>query len=336
MAECPGHFGHLELSRPVFHIAFLNKSLKLLRCICFYCSKLLVPSNNPKVKQILLDTKNNPRKRLAHIYDLCKGKQICEGGDGETEVQEYEPGEEDGKKKANANAGCGRYQPTVKREGLELHAEWKHTNEDSAGEKKILLTAERVHAIFKAIADDDVSILGMHPKYSRPDWMICTVLPVPPLAVRPAVVMFGSARNQDDLTHKLADIVKANNELKENEATGAASHIIQENVRMLQFHVATFVDNEIPGIPKAQQKSGRPLKSIKQRLKAKEGRIRGNLMGKRVDFSARTVITPDPNLRIDQVGVPRSIAQNLTFPEIVTPFNIGEFGSSVSSFVFVY
>jgi len=72
----------------------------------------------------------------------------------------------------------------------------------------------------------------------------------------------------------------------------------------------------------AHQKGGRPIKSINQRLKGKEGRIRGNLMGKRVDFSARTVITPDPNLPIDTVGVPRSIAQNLTFPEIVTPFNI--------------
>ena len=77
--------------------------------------------------------------------------------------------------------------------------------------------------------------------------------------------------------------------------------------------------------PQAMQKSGRPLKSVKQRLKSKEGRIRGNLMGKRVDFSARAVITPDPNLSIDQVGVPRTIAQNLTFPEIVTPFNIDRF-----------
>ncbi|KFM80989.1 DNA-directed RNA polymerase II subunit RPB1, partial [Stegodyphus mimosarum] len=162
----------------------------------------------------------------------------------------------------------------------------------------------------------------MDPKYARPDWMIVTVLPVPPLPVRPAVVMFGSARNQDDLTHKLSDIVKANNELLRNEQAGAAAHIIAENIKMLQFHVATIVDNELPGLPRAMQKSGRPLKSIKQRLKSKEGRIRGNLMGKRVDFSARTVITPDPNLRIDEVGVPRSIAQNLTFPEIVTPFNI--------------
>ncbi len=78
------------------------------------------------------------------------------------------------------------------------------------------------------------------------------------------------------------------------------------------------------------QKSGRPLKSIKQRLKGKEGRVRGNLMGKRVDFSARTVITPDPNLQIDQVGVPRSIAANMTFPEIVTPFNIDRYCRVVS------
>lgn len=162
----------------------------------------------------------------------------------------------------------------------------------------------------------------MDPKFARPDWMVCTVLPVPPLAVRPAVVMFGSARNQDDLTHKLADIIKSNNELIRNEQAGAAAHIISENVKLLQFHVATLTDNDMPGIPRAMQKSGRPLKAIKARLKGKEGRIRGNLMGKRVDFSARTVITPDPNLRIDQVGVPRSIAQNLTFPEIVTPFNI--------------
>lgn len=77
------------------------------------------------------------------------------------------------------------------------------------------------------------------------------------------------------------------------------------------------------------QKSGRPLKSVKQRLKSKEGRIRGNLMGKRVDFSARAVITPDPNLSIDQVGVPRTIAQNLTFPEIVTPFNIDRLVSKI-------
>jgi len=197
-------------------------------------------------------------------------------------------------------------------------------NEDDQ-EKKMIVTAERVLEIFKHISDEECFVMGMDPKFARPDWMIISVLPVPPLPVRPAVVMYGSARNQDDLTHKLADIIKANNELLRNEQSGAAAHILAENVKMLQFHVATLTDNEMPGLPRAMQKSGRPLKAIKARLKGKEGRIRGNLMGKRVDFSARTVITPDPNLRIDQVGVPRSIAQNLTFPEIVTPFNIDKY-----------
>ena len=125
------------------------------------------------------------------------------------------------------------------------------------------------------------------------------------------------------MTHKLADVVKANANLKRQEASGGAAHIISQFADLLQYHVSTFIDNEIPGLPQATVRSGsRPLKSLKQRLRGKEGRIRGNLMGKRVDFSARTVITPDPNLSIDEVGVPRSIALNMTYPEIVTPFNI--------------
>ena len=90
----------------------------------------------------------------------------------------------------------------------------------------------------------------------------------------------------------------------------------------MQYHVATLVNNQLPGIPPAQQRSGRPLKSINDRLKSKEGRVRGNLMGKRVDFSARSVITPDPRLSIDQLGVPVKICKNLTFPEKVNKFNI--------------
>jgi len=317
MSECPGHFGHIELAKPVYHIPFLTKTIKILRCVCHYCSKMLVDVNHPKVQEILAKSKGQLRKRLAHVYDLCKGKNICEGGD---EIDKLDDGGEGGEGK-KSHGGCGRYQPKIRRLGLDLTAEWKHVNEDSQ-ERKINLTAERVLEIFKRISDEECLALGMDPKFARPDWMVVTVLPVPPLCVRPAVVMFGSARNQDDLTHKLSDIIKTNNQLRRNEQNGSAAHIIAEDTKMLQFHIATLVDNELPGLPKATQKSGRPLKSIKQRLKGKEGRVRGNLMGKRVDFSGRTVITPDPMLRIDQVGVPRTIAQNLTFGEIVTPFNI--------------
>uniref|UniRef100_A0A0R3RGM9 DNA-directed RNA polymerase subunit n=6 Tax=Onchocercidae TaxID=6296 RepID=A0A0R3RGM9_9BILA len=306
LADCPGHFAHIELAKPVFHIGFLSKTLKLLRCVCFYCSRLMVDKDSARVKELLKKTAGNARRRLTVIYEICKSKTVCEG-EIEKEVK---------------SGGCGRYQPSYKRVGIDIIAEWKkHINEDTQ-ERKIVLTAERALEIFKSISESDCLILGMDPRYARPDWMIAQVIPVPPLAVRPAVVTFGSARNQDDLTHKLSDIVKTNNQLKRNEANGAAAHVLAEDVKLLQYHVATLIDNSIPGLPAATQKGGRPLKSIKQRLKGKEGRIRGNLMGKRVDFSARTVITPDPNLPIDTVGVPRTIAQNMTFPEIVTPFNI--------------
>ncbi|XP_021960480.1 DNA-directed RNA polymerase II subunit RPB1 [Folsomia candida] len=317
--ECPGHFGHIDLAKPVYHPGFLGKTVKVLRCVCFYCSKMLVSPTHPKMREVVAKTKGQPRRRIDFVYELCKKKSICDGGD----EMDGNQGEEDPNitSKKSGHGGCGRFQPNIRKVGLELFAEWKNVNEADQ-EKKMAVTAERVLEILKHISDEESLVMGMDPKWSRPDWMIYSVLPVPPLPVRPAVVTFGSARNQDDLTHKLADIVKANNELLRNDQSGAAAHIIAENVKMLQFHVATLTDNEIPGLPRAMQTSGRPLKAIKARLKGKEGRIRGNLMGKRVDFSARTVITPDPNLRIDQVGVPRSIAQNLTFPEIVTPFNM--------------
>ncbi|GIY87708.1 DNA-directed RNA polymerase II subunit RPB1 [Caerostris extrusa] len=253
MATCPGHFGHVELAKPVFHVGFLKKSIKVLRCVCFYCSKLLVSPNNPKIKEIIAKSKGQPRKRLAHVYDLCKGKNICEGGDEiDAKLGQESTMHDDGTKKSG-HGGCGRYQPSIRQSGLDLTAEWKHINEDSQ-ERKIALSAERVFEVFRHITDEECIVLGMDPKYSRPDWMLVTVLPVPPLPVRPAVVMFGSARNQDDLTHKLSDIVKANNELIQNEKCGAAAHIISENIRLLQFHVATIVDNELPGLPRSMQK----------------------------------------------------------------------------------
>ncbi|GKD35431.1 DNA-directed RNA polymerase II subunit 1 [Tanacetum coccineum] len=97
-------------------------------------------------------------------------------------------------------------------------------------------------------------------------------------------------------THQLAMIIRHNENLRRQEMNGAPAHIISELAQFLQFHVATYFDNELPGQPRATQRSGRSIKSICSRLKAKEGRIRGNLMGKRVDFTARTVITPDSTM----------------------------------------
>ncbi|BFZ06569.1 hypothetical protein BsWGS_09608 [Bradybaena similaris] len=278
MAECPGHFGHIELAKPVFHVAFLTKIDTILGCVCFFCSKILMDPAHPKMKDIISRFKGYPQKQLAHVYNLCKDRKVCEEGD-EMEKQKGEVADGHPEESQKGHGGCGRYQPNLKRTGLQLIAEWKHVNEESQ-ERKINVSAEKVLEIFKRITDEECIVMGMDPKWARPDWMIVTVFPVPPLPVRPAVVMFGSARNQDGLTHKLLDIIKANNQLRRNEQIGEPPHIIHENIQELQYHCATFVTNQLPGLPKAVKKYGKPLKSVKERLKGKEGRVRGNLMGK--------------------------------------------------------
>jgi DNA-directed RNA polymerase II subunit RPB1 len=180
-----------------------------------------------------------------------------------------------------------------------------------------------VFSVFRKISGEDLELLGLSEAYARPDWMILTVLPVPPPPVRPSISVDGGVRrSEDDLTYKLAEIIRASGNVRRSEQEGAPAHIVSEYEQLLQYHVATYMDNDIAGVPQAMQKSGRPIKSIRARLKGKEGRLRGNLMGKRVDFSARTVITGDPNIQLDQVGVPRSIAMTLTYPERGKGFTI--------------
>ena len=219
--------------------------------------------------------------------------------------------------------GCGSDQPKYRRKGLEfVKQEMRRDMNDDVAMVELPVTAEDVLAIFRLITDEDIRLLGFDPLLSRPEWMIMTVMPVPPPVVRPSVMLGDSAGGQDDLTFQIANVIKVNKRLRQLIVNGAPHIEVSELYKLLQYHAATYVNNDLPGLPRSKHKTGRPFKSIRARLKGKEGRIRGNLMGKRVDFSARTVIGPDPNLRLDQVGVPRSIALNLTYPEIVTPFNI--------------
>ncbi|MBC8223332.1 DNA-directed RNA polymerase subunit A', partial [Candidatus Bathyarchaeota archaeon] len=156
------------------------------------------------------------------------------------------------------------------------------------------------------------------------EWLILQVLPVPPVDVRPSIILESGIRAEDDLTHKLVDIIRINQRLRENIEAGAPTLIIEDLSELLQYHVTTYFNNEVSGIPPARHRSGRTLKSLAQRLKGKEGRFRGNLSGKRVDYSARTVISPDPNLDINEVGVPVHIATRLTVPDVVTERNLEE------------
>ncbi|MDW3653102.1 MAG: DNA-directed RNA polymerase subunit A', partial [Nitrososphaeraceae archaeon] len=172
------------------------------------------------------------------------------------------------------------------------------------------------------IPNDDLVLLGYDPETARPEWFVLQVLPVPPVTVRPSIILETGIRSEDDLTHKLVDIIRVNQRLKESKEAGTPPLIVQDLVDLLQYHVTTYFDNEVSGIPQAHHRSGRPLKTLTQRLKGKEGRFRGSLSGKRVDFSSRTVISPDPNLTISDVGVPVDVAKKLTIPETVSEWNI--------------
>jgi len=183
------------------------------------------------------------------------------------------------------------------------------------------ITPKEVRARLERIPDDDVRELALNPKFGRPEWMVLTVLPVPPVQVRPSITLESGERSEDDLTHKLVDVLRINQRLRENRDMGAPQLVVEDLWELLQYHVTTYFDNQTSGIPPARHRSGRPLKTLAQRLKGKDGRFRSNLSGKRVNFSARTVISPDPLLSINEVGIPVEVARALTVPLEVTEHN---------------
>jgi len=181
---------------------------------------------------------------------------------------------------------------------------------------------DEIREILVNIPDDELKHVGINPKVLRPEWAILTVLLVPPVTVRPSITLDTGERSEDDLTHKLGDIIRSNQRLWENLNAGAPEVIIDDLWDLLQYHVTTFYDNNVAQVPPARHRSGHPLKTITERIKGKEGRIRHNLAGKRVNFSSRTVISPDPNLNINEIGVPKEIALILTVNEYVNSTNI--------------
>jgi DNA-directed RNA polymerase subunit A' len=296
VGQCPGHFGHIELAKPVIHVGFVKIIYQLLQATCCKCGRLLLPQkDNDRIRKLM---KERPR-----LWAIIKNKVV-------TKVLKKAM-------KAMECPHCGEQQVKVRLERPTTFYE-----KTKSGERKI--TPDIIRARLEKIPDEDYEVLGFNPKTSRPEWMVLTVLPVPPVTVRPSITLESGLRSEDDLTHKIVDIIRINERLKEQIDMGAPMAIIEELWDLLQYHVTTYFDNEVSGIPPARHRSGRVLRTLAQRLKGKEGRFRSSLSGKRVDFSARTVISPDPNLSINEVGVPVEVAKILTIPEKVTPWNIDE------------
>ena len=287
----PGYFGHIELSVPVFHVQYFPIVQKIVRCVCYRCGSLLgeVPDNI-----------NNVKSKLGTMIEQGKKVKEC--------------------------PRCSISQPDkyVKTDLCKMHALWcaSSVNGIETEESKLDMSAKYVLNLFKQLSDETCETLGLNPKLSHPSWMIMEVFPVCPPSCRPSVHQDNGQRMEDDITIKYCDIIKYNNMILEKKKNDPNAKILDDWQNILQYHTSTLIDNEIAGVLPAAQRSGRPLKGLRQRLKGKEGRIRGNLMGKRVNFSSRTVITPDPVIDIDELGVPKRIAIQLTYPEKVTKKNI--------------
>jgi DNA-directed RNA polymerase II subunit RPB1 len=294
---CPGHFGHIRLARPVYLYQFFDMIEKLANVICLNCSKPLASPDE------LNTLKSSGLGRFKEVRDLRpnpRPKEPYECRHCQTPIF----------KKVAKVLG--------KAATLEGHI---YNNDPDTVVEPVTLQCEMVLRAFQRMTDEDCRLIGLNPEFARPEWMICTVLAVPPLAVRPSVVMDDNQRMEDDLTHQLISIIRSNDSLRDKIDKNESAIMLDKYTASLQYNVATYVDNDIKGLEPSAQRSGRPLRTLKSRFGAKTGRVRGNLMGKRVDFSARSVITPDANIELDELGVPEEIAINLTFPEIVSPYN---------------
>ena len=279
LKECTGHFGYIELARPVVHIKYVKNILIFLNAACRECNKLLIS----KEKTDLLKSKK--KLNAKNVLKIIKGAKKC--------------------------PHCEAKKLIVKLE-----------KPSSYVENDIRLSPIEIRARLEKVSDDDVELLGLNAKYARPEWLILEVLPIAPVTIRPSITLESGERSEDDLTHKLGDIVRINQRLFENINAGAPEIIVEDLWDLLQYHVTTYFDNDIAQIPPARHRSGQALKTLTERIKNKEGRFRHNLSGKRVNFSARTVISPDTKIKFDEVGVPLIVAAELTIPEKVTEWNI--------------
>lgn len=326
LTDCVGHFGYIDLELPVFHVGYFKAVITVLQTICKSCSHVLLNEKmrknyrarlrNPKLPYL---TKKALRKQ---IQDVCKKVTRCphcneiNGMVKKCGMLKISHEKYRSVKKEN---------PIIKEEliAYENAVEFNKEIEPmlSTALVKILNPLEVLHML-ERIPDEDIQFLLMNPEHGHPKDMILTRVPVPPVCIRPSVVSdLKSGTNEDDLTMKLTEIVFLNDVIIKHRLSGAKSQMIMEDWDFLQLQCALYVNSELSGIPLNMQPK-KPSRGLVQRLKGKQGRFRGNLSGKRVDFSGRTVISPDPNLRIDQVGVPELVAKILTFPTRVNAANI--------------
>jgi DNA-directed RNA polymerase beta' subunit len=298
--DCPGHFGYIELAEPVIHPLYYKMVATFLKCFCKQCYRILITEDVLSLTDI---SKRKGESRFNKILEKIDKIDIC--------------------------PYCSASQPKVvfnktkdKTKETKICLEYKEKKGDKI---QITMEVDDIKKIFDDISIEDFSLLGFDPDKIQPKNLILTYLPVIPTCSRPYVVTDGNIGN-DDLTQQYLEILKLNYALqKENMSIDKR----QKASQSLRFRIWTMMDNS-KGRAKHPTDS-RPLKGLKERLDKKNGRLRANLCGKRVNFSSRTVIGADPTLKLNQLGIPYEVAQILTKPETVTSFNIKSLTEIVNS-----
>lgn len=303
--ECIGHFGHIKLAQKVANIVFFDGIKNVLSTICIKCSKPLLSYN-----ELVKIAKTKKKGKFAEVLRKSKSVKNCSN--------------------TRCNFPSGTVTHVKDHNTVEISVQLETYRGDDKDQKKekenLKITPEMCYAILSAISDTDCQLLGLDPINSRPEEMIISTMAVPPLQVRPSAKIEGKAISDrdDDLTHQLVSIIRCNEKLRSKKEGGVDTTSSKSDMfELLMYHISIFFDNtESFSLRKAETKNGKPLKTLMSRLGGKEGRIRGNMMGKRVNYSARTVIDSDPDISIHEVGVPIRIASKLSYPEIVTEDNI--------------
>ncbi|KAJ7520459.1 hypothetical protein O6H91_19G006700 [Diphasiastrum complanatum] len=320
LADCPGHFGYIKLELPVFHIGYFKNIINILQCICKSCARLLLSEED---RQKCFRRMRNPRTEVLtkkaivkKVTDLSKRVRTC-ARCGEINGVVKKLGstlkiihDKYAKEPVHRDEMIGQFEEALKF-NKELKTYINRLQED--------LNPIKVLGLFEDMTEEDCEVLDL---LDRPEKLLVTHLAVPPVAIRPSVEMDSAiGSNEDDITIKLLNIIENNNQLRMCLESGQSIVHCMEIWDCLQIQAAMYINSELPGLPPNMQ-TGKPLRGFVQRLKGKQGRFRGNLSGKRVDFSGRTVISPDPNLKVSEVAVPVLMAQTLTYPEKVSSHNI--------------
>ncbi|KAJ1431546.1 RNA polymerase, alpha subunit [Sesbania bispinosa] len=314
--DCQGHYGYLNLALPVYNVGYLSTIVEILKCICKGCARILLDDDTrkkylKKMRNPKMDELQKKQLRKESIIKSCSKVVQC--------------------------PRCGYYNGSVKKvpAALSIVHDCSKCNNDIVAELQSALSHMReykatndltsrflnpfhVLSLFRRMIDEDCELLYVA---ERPEKLIVTNIPVPPIAIRPSVIMDGSQSNENDITERLKKIIQANAVLRQELQESSGSFKFLDGWDMLQFEVAQFINSDVRGVPYYMQAT-KPLAGFVQRLKGKQGRFRGNLSGKRVEYTGRTVISPDPNLKITEVAIPIHMARILTYPERVTHHNI--------------